>query len=264
MAHFCPGCGHKLEDYMQFCTECGTKAPGAKAPVVEEAPAVEKVPAVEEAPVVEEAPAVEEAPVVEEVPVVEETPVVEVPAQVVEIPAQTIEVPAQTVEIPEQHIEVPTVEETPVAEEAPVVETAPVAEPVQPAYPIAQPVPAHIPTPVQPVAEPAPAPATVIVPAEVPAKNGIVSTGTFFGLMFLYQIPVIGWLTCLILCFAPKKHSLRHYSRAVLIWALIGLFFSAAIVGVAYALGGVILENLGVDLDSVIAQGKDFWNSISK
>ncbi len=82
--------------------------------------------------------------------------------------------------------------------------------------------------------------------------------------MFLYQIPVIGWLTCLILCFAPKKHSLRHYSRAVLIWGLIGLFFTAAIAGAAYALSGVIFESLGVDADALIKQAQDFINSLAK
>ncbi len=94
----------------------------------------------------------------------------------------------------------------------------------------------------------------VSVVTEIPPQNGIVSTGMFFGLMFLYSIPVIGWLVCLILCFAPKKQSLKNYSRAAMIWIVIGLVVSAALAGAAYWLGGMILEQFNIDINEIMNQ----------
>lgn len=64
-----------------------------------------------------------------------------------------------------------------------------------------------------------------IPPAPVPADN-TVSTGAFFGLMLLFALPVIGWLVCIIMCFAPKNKNLKHFARATLIWILIALVLS--------------------------------------
>ena len=69
-----------------------------------------------------------------------------------------------------------------------------------------------IPTPqvmpeMQPSTRPVPQPAAPPVPqytpapqakAEIPADK-TVSTGTFFGLMFLFSLPILGWLICLIM-----------------------------------------------------------------
>ncbi len=53
-------------------------------------------------------------------------------------------------------------------------------------------------------------------------KERVASTLGFFGLMFVYAIPVIGALVALILSFAPKNKNLKHFSRAALIWKIIG------------------------------------------
>ena len=63
---------------------------------------------------------------------------------------------------------------------------------------------------------------------EIPADK-TVSTGTFFGLMFLFSLPILGWLICLIVAFAAKNQNIRHFARAMLIWLVIALVVGALI-----------------------------------
>ena len=93
-----------------------------------------------------------------------------------------------------------------------------------------------IPTPqvmpeMQPSTRPVPQPAAPPVPqytpapqakAEIPADK-TVSTGTFIGLMFLFSLPILGWLICLIIAFASKNKNIKHFARAMLIWLIIAL-----------------------------------------
>ena len=99
-----------------------------------------------------------------------------------------------------------------------------------------------IPTPqvmpeMQPATRPAPRrtapPAPQYTPApqakaEIPADK-TVSTGTFFGLMFLFSLPILGWLICLIMAFASKNKNIKHFARAMLIWLIIALVVGALI-----------------------------------
>jgi len=93
---------------------------------------------------------------------------------------------------------------------------------------------------------------------------GVVSTGGFMGLMFLYGIPVLGWLMCIILAFAPKNENIKNFSKAILTWVLIGIVLSLvlAIVIVILADTGVlsdILQNrVNVSLDLSVIE--DFVN----
>lgn len=81
---------------------------------------------------------------------------------------------------------------------------------------------AVIPTsPTRPAPQPVPQPV-----AEKPADKAI-STGAFFGLMFLFSLPVLGWLVCLIMAFAAKNKNIRHFAQATLIWLVIALVLSA-------------------------------------
>lgn len=54
----------------------------------------------------------------------------------------------------------------------------------------------------QPVASPAPAPE--IDTRQKGDRNAILSTGAYVGGMILYNIPVVGWLICLVTVFAAK------------------------------------------------------------
>ena len=86
------------------------------------------------------------------------------------------------------------------------------------AAPVPQPVPERKPAAtVIPPNPPAPQSAT-----EAPADK-TVSTGAFFGLMFLFALPILGWLICIIMAFAPKNRNIKHFARAMLIWLVIAL-----------------------------------------
>lgn len=63
-----------------------------------------------------------------------------------------------------------------------------------------------------------------------------VGTGTFFWLMLLFGLPVLGQLVCIILCFVPKRKSLRSFARASLIWCIIGLILALVLGFAAKAL----------------------------
>lgn len=156
------------------------------------------------------------------------------------------------------------VEEQPAAEEVaqPVVEE--VVQPVAPQpVPESQPAPAPQPVPAY-VREPLPTPPPAYVQQPVQAKpvqqpvqpqqvqqdktNKIVGTGTFFWFKLLYAIPVVGFILSIIFSFAPKSKSLKNYSRATLIWYLIGIIFVAIIVLVmVLAFGSAVNSYSSVD-----------------
>ncbi len=81
-------------------------------------------------------------------------------------------------------------------------------------------------------------------PAPKDESGGVVSTGTFFGTMLLFALPFIGFIACIIMCFAPKRKSLKNYAKANLIWAIIGLVFGILLVVAVIALGGSLMDYL--------------------
>lgn len=126
---------------------------------------------------------------------------------------------------------------------------------------------------------PAPAPAAVATAAPpraayAPAvdsppsgKYGVVGTGYFFGMMFLYAIPVIGWLICLITAFAARNENKKHFARAMLIWLIIGLVLSVVGYFVFRWLGGMLTDYINTefggqfgDLQELLEQFKQFEN----
>lgn len=60
--------------------------------------------------------------------------------------------------------------------------------------------------------------------------NKIVGTGTYFGLMFLFAIPIIGQIACIIMAFTPKNKNLKNYARAMLIWTVIALVIGGILI----------------------------------
>lgn len=148
-------------------------------------------------------------------------------------------------------------EQPPVPEEIPAPEAPqPPAPAVQPPQPV-QPKPVSPPPPAVPVAAPAQPPKPAAAPAQVkPAAvdtgSKTVSTGTYFGLMFLFALPLIGLLSCIIAAFAPKNKSIRNFARAILLWTLIGVILAGILLAAFAMLAGEILELLeeatGVDI----------------
>ncbi len=72
--------------------------------------------------------------------------------------------------------------------------------------------------------------------------SGVVGTGVFFGSMFLFALPILGFIACIIMCTSAKKKSLRNYAKANLIWAIIGLVFGVLLIVGMIILGGQIID----------------------
>ena len=146
--------------------------------------------------------------------------------------------PASEAEQPEQ----PPVA-TPAASIQP--QQPPVVVPVAPVQPQQAPVAAAVAVQTSPIPQP------VMAPVASDPTNKTVSTAAYFWLMLLFAIPVIGWLICLIMAFAPKNKNLKHFARAILIWGLV----AAVLIGILTALIA-LLSNTIMDYISQITDGQ--------
>lgn len=173
--------------------------------------------------------------VAEPVAEVAEEPVVEVEEPVAEPTPQPVPTPApQPVPTPAPQ-PVPQPVPTPVPQPAP----KPMSQPVYTREPLPTPPPAYAPQPVHTPQAPQ---------VQQDKTNKIVGTGTFFWFKLLYAIPVVGFILSIIFSFAPKNKSLKNYSRATLIWYLIGIIFVAIIVLVmVLAFGSAVNSYSSVD-----------------
>ncbi len=95
-------------------------------------------------------------------------------------------------------------------------------------------------------------------------QTGVVSTGTYFGLIVLFAIPVIGFLACVILSFAPKNKSLRHFARAVLLWMIIGLILLAGAATAIYFSLDAISEYIKEWVDGTFGEVFDSLKDIPR
>lgn len=140
------------------------------------------------------------------------------------------------------------------------VETQPVQTPppVQAAQPVQTPPPVQAAQPVQtppPVqsAQPVQAAAPIYhqqqqayqsTASEEDATRKVVGTGAYFGLMFLFGIPLIGLIACIIMAFAPKNRNIKNYARAMLIWTIIGLVLTGVLVALFVAFADKLADYL--------------------
>lgn len=96
------------------------------------------------------------------------------------------------------------------------------------------------------------------------SESKVVGTGAFFGLIFLFAIPVIGWLACLIMAFAPKNRNIKHYARAMLIWLIIGLVFAVIGYFVFRWLGGALLDYINQATDGAFGEWGDIFEQFKQ
>ena len=76
------------------------------------------------------------------------------------------------------------------------------------------------------------------------AENHSASTAHFFWMMLVYALPLIGWIICIVMAFAPKNESKKHFARAILIWGIVGIVISIIGLIIMSLLGGGIAEIL--------------------
>ena len=96
------------------------------------------------------------------------------------------------------------------------------------------------------------------LPASTTADT-IVSTGTYFGLMLLFLLPVVGFVLCLIMTFAPRNRNIKHFARAMFIWMVITIILAAVTVGAVF-----LFTNFSMDYINNLTGGQfgDFGEMI--
>ena len=52
--------------------------------------------------------------------------------------------------------------------------------------------------------------------ATAPEKTETVGFWAFFGLLILFALPFIGWIACIVFCFAPENKSMKNFAREML------------------------------------------------
>ena len=73
----------------------------------------------------------------------------------------------------------------------------------------------------------------------------------FFGLMLLFAIPVIGFISCIVFMFSPKRKSMKNYARAVFTWMVVRFVTAVlVIVLIINALGNFILPTINAELNT--------------
>lgn len=262
MARFCTACGKDIPDGVAFCTECGAKAPAdnntEKKEVKQEAAPATRTCKKCGAELKEGVAFCTECGASSK-----DEPADASTAEVkTEASPPTAEIKTETPPPVQEQRQQPPPQQTPIHTQAPPVQQAspqpqytqqsPQGQPVyqnqqpyhqqayvqpqyqQPAYHQPQPTYQQQPQPMYAAQSPAPK----------DESGGVVSTGTFFGTMLLFALPFIGFIACIIMCFAPKRKSLKNYAKANLIWAIIGLVFSILLVVAVIALGGSLMDYL--------------------
>lgn len=119
-----------------------------------------------------------------------------------------------------------------------VVQPEPQVQPVAP-EPQAQYIP-----PVQPIA-----PQQPVIPktedVQPKGKYAVAGTGAYFGLMFLFGIPIIGWLVCFVSAFVMKNTNLKNYAKSKVIWFLIKAVFWVGIFFLFRWVGNMVMDTIG-------------------
>ena len=87
--------------------------------------------------------------------------------------------------------------------------------------------------------QPTPQQTVVQTPTAEPISK-VVGTGAYFGLMLLFAIPIIGFIACIIMAFAPKNKNIKHFARAQLIWMVVAI----VLIGILVALLSVLTNTL--------------------
>ena len=225
MARFCTACGKDIPDGVAFCTECGAKAPANNETEVKKENSAPEASACKQCGTELK----KDSAFCTECGTPSKEEKTEEPRA-----AKTETMPQ------EQRQHRPPQAQSVYPSQQPVYQTY-----AQPAYHQPQPVyqqPAYQ----QPVYPQQPQQQTYQAPPTVKDEsNGVVGTGVFFGTMLLFALPIIGFIACIVMCFAPKRKSLKNYAKANLIWAIIGLVFSILLTVGIIALGGSLMQYFG-------------------
>lgn len=103
------------------------------------------------------------------------------------------------------------------------------------------------------------APHTTSQPAASTGKEAeVASTGYFFGMTFLYAIPAIGWIVCLLVAFTAKNRNKKNHAKATLIWIIIGIALTVIAFFVLRWLGGMLKDLINTEFSAQFEQFGQF------
>ena len=89
--------------------------------------------------------------------------------------------------------------------------------------------------------QPTPQQTVVQTPSAEPVSK-VVGTGTYFALMLLYALPIIGIISVIVMASKAKNKNIKNFAKANLIWAIIAVILSISVVVGIIALGNSFME----------------------
>ena len=98
-------------------------------------------------------------------------------------------------------------------------------------------------------------------PAPDPTSK-VVGTGASFGLMLLFAIPIIGFIACIIMAFAPKNKNIKHFARAMLIWTVIAIVLLGILVAVISLLTNSLMDYINQLTDGQFSDFGDLFGQL--
>ncbi len=90
---------------------------------------------------------------------------------------------------------------------------------------------------------------TVCAPPAPDSATKAVGTGTYFGLMLLFALPIVGIISVIAMSFGAKNKNIKNFAKANLIWAIIAFVLSIATIIGMIAIGNSILEYIKQTLE---------------
>ena len=95
--------------------------------------------------------------------------------------------------------------------------------------------------PQQTYQQPTPQQTVVQTPTAEPVSK-VVGTGTYFALMLLYALPIIGIISVIVMASKAKNKNIKNFAKANLIWAIIAVILSISVIVGIIALGNSFME----------------------
>ncbi len=80
-----------------------------------------------------------------------------------------------------------------------------------------------------------------------------VSIGMYFLLLFLFALPVVGWIAAIIVFFAAQNKNIKNLAAALLVWVLIGIILLGFLALFLFLIYDPLLKYFGVnDLEDLL------------
>ena len=130
--------------------------------------------------------------------------------------------------------------------------------PVEAETPVEAPPPQQQPPqPANPATAPGQSPSSGDVPPAHDSPYAVMSVGSFIGHSILFSIPVVGWLSCLIMAFVSKNLNKKNFARAALIFLIIGIVLSILVFLAVNWMSQFFMQQLNIATDGIFNDFSD-------